>query len=174
MELTSDSHNMAKAYVDMIKGFYDAGLAVVIFNEEYIFDILSECFSTNERTNDYLVWAVRTVKSPISTIEDTLKANQKLYSEVIEGKNLRQSDLYTRFFTAVRGNKEHDDNLGEELIAICVHILSHMTGVKDGKLCIMTDDKGAAGKDFYVRRGNGAHSFSGNFWKNRCNGYYCF
>lgn len=56
------------------------------------------------------------MKSPVSTIEYTLKADEKLYSEVIEGKNLRQSDLYIRFFAAVRGNKEHDDNLGEELI----------------------------------------------------------
>ena len=36
--------------------------------------------------------------------------------------------------------------LGEELIAICVHILSHMVGIKDGKLCVRTDDKGASGK----------------------------
>lgn len=73
-------------------------------------------------------------------------AEEKLYSEVIEGKNLRQSDLYSRFFSAVRVNKEHADNLGEELIAICVHILSHMVGIKDGKLCVLTDDKGASGK----------------------------
>ena len=68
------------------------------------------------------------MRSPVSTIEFTLKADEKLYSEVIEGKNLRQSDLYIRFFSAVRGNKEHYDNLGEELIAICVHIkLTHFT-----------------------------------------------
>lgn len=67
-------------------------------------------------------------------------------AEVLEGKNLQQSDVYDRFFTAVRGNKEHDDNLGEELIAICVHILSHLPGVYDGKLCVMTDDKGVAAK----------------------------
>ena len=73
-------------------------------------------------------------------------AEEKLYSEVIEGKNLRQSDLYSRFFSAARVNKEHADNLGEELIAICVHILSHMVGIKDGKLCVRTDDKGASGK----------------------------
>ena len=95
------------------------------------------------------------MKSPVSTIEYTLKAEEKLYSEVIEGKNLRQSDLYSRFFSAVRVNKEHADNLGEELIAICVHILSHMVGIKDGKLCVLTDDKGAAGKiDSVMRRTN--------------------
>ena len=61
--------------------------------------------------------------------------------------------MYIRFFSAVRGNKEHDDNLGEELIAICVHILSYMVGIKDGKLSVLTDDKGAAGKiDTVMRR----------------------
>ena len=155
MELTSDFHKLAEEYVNLIKGFNEAGVVVAIFNEEYTFDILSECFAINEKINEYLVWAVRTVKSLVSTIEYTLKAEEKLYSEVIEGKNLRQSDLYSRFFSAVRVNKEHADNLGEELIAICVHILSHMVGIKDGKLCVLTDDKGAAGKiDSVMRRTN--------------------
>ena len=99
-----------------------------------------------ERINEYLMWAVRTVYSPVSTIADTLGMDSKLNSEVHEGKNLKASDLYRRFFSSVRGNKEHDDNLGEELIAICVHILSKLPGVADGKLCVLTDDKGAAGK----------------------------
>ena len=128
---------------------------VAIFNEEYIYDILSECFSTNEKINEYLKWTVRTVKSPVSTIEDTLKADVKLYSEVIGNMSIRKSDLYNRFFNAVRGNKEHEDNLGEELIAICVHILSYLPGVFDGKLCVLTDDKGAAGKiDSVMKRTN--------------------
>lgn len=155
MELSSDYHILPKEYVDFIKNLYDAGVVVAIFNEEYTFDILSECFATNEKINEYLVWAVRTVKSPVSTIEYTLKVDKKLYSDVIEGKNLRRSDLYIRFFSAVRGNKEHSDNLGEELIAICIHILSYLVGVKDGKLCVLTDDKGAAGKiDSVIRRTN--------------------
>ena len=92
------------------------------------------------------MWAVRMVYSPVSTIADTLGADSKLNSEVYEGKSLKASDLYSRFFSAVRGNKEREDNLGEELLAICVHILSNLPGVADGKLCVLTDDKGAAGK----------------------------
>ena len=101
------------------------------------------------------MWAVRMAKSPTSTITDTLKMNDKLNSEVVEGKNLKASDLYQRFFSAVRSNKEHEDNLGEELISICVHILSYLPGVPDGKLCVLTDDKGAASKiDSVMRRTN--------------------
>jgi hypothetical protein len=98
------------------------------------------------------MWAVRTVKSPVGTIEETLKADEKFASGVIGGKNLKQSDLYKNFFATVRGNKEHHDNLGEELIAVCVHILSHLPGLPDGKLCILTDDKGAVSKFHSVTR----------------------
>lgn len=155
MELASEQHKLLEEYIELIKGLNDAGVRVAIFNEEYTYDILSECFSTNEKINEYLTWAVRTVKSPVSTIEETLKADEKLAAEVIEGKNLKQSDLYHRFFSAARGNKEHADNLGEELIAVCVHILSYLPGVFDGKLCVVTDDKGAAGKiDSVMRRTN--------------------
>lgn len=155
MELASDQHRLAKNHIDLIKDLSNSGVKVVIFNEEYTYDILSECFSTKAKINEYLTWAVRTVCSPVSTIKETLQSDKKLTSEVIEGKRLKQSDMYSRFFTAVRTNKEHADNLGEELIAICVHILSHLPGISDGKLCVLTDDKGAAGKiDSVMKRTN--------------------
>lgn len=146
MELASDRGMLAEEFIEFIKVMSENEIKIVLFDEEYIYDILSECFSVNEKINAYLLWAVRMCKSLTSTITETLKENTKLMAEVLEGKNLQQSDVYDRFFTAVRGNKEHDDNLGEELIAICVHILSHLPGVYDGKLCVMTDDKGAAAK----------------------------
>lgn len=146
MELSGDQHSLERRFIDYIKSLDDAGIKVVLFNEEYAYSILSDCFSSIERINEYLMWAVRMVYSPVSTITDTLKADSKLSSEVYEGKKLKASDLYQRFFPAVRGNKEHEDNLGEELIAVCVHILSNMPGVADGKLCVLTDDKGAASK----------------------------
>lgn len=158
MELASDQHKLTEEYIALFKAMNAAGVKVVIFKEEYTYDILSECFSTNEKINEYLMWAVRTVKSPVSTIEETLKADEKLTSEVIEGKNLKSSDLYQRFFTAVRGNKEHEDNLGEELISICIHILSYLPGVYDGKLCVLTDDKGTVGKIGSVIRRTNPHN----------------
>ena len=155
MELASNQHKLIEKYIAFIKSMNDAGVPVILYNEEFTYDILSECFSSNDKINEYLTWAVRMVKSPVSTIEETLKSDTKLHSEVIEGKSVKASDLYKRFFTTVRGNKEHHDNLGEELISICVHILSYLPGVFDGKLCVLTDDKGAAGKiDSVMRRTN--------------------
>ena len=155
MELASDRHMLAEECIYYIKELREADVKVVIFNEEYTYDILSECFATNDIINQYLTWAVRTVKSPVSTIIETLKTNSRLYAEVIAGKNSKQSDIYRRFFAAVRANKEHGDNLGEELIAVCIHILSSLPGVADGKLCVMTDDRGAASKiDLIMKKTN--------------------
>lgn len=158
MELSGDQHRMRGQYIEFITGLQRAGVKVVLFNEEVTYNILSDCFSTVESINAYLMWAVRMVKTPVSTIAYTLKTDEKLNSEVLEGKHRRASDLYQRFFSAVRGNKEHEDNLGEELISICVHILSHLPGIQDGKLCVLTDDKGAAGKIHSVMRRTNPHS----------------
>lgn len=153
MELSGDDHVLKRPLIKYINELKNFGVKVILFDEEYTYSILSDCFSAIERVNEYLMWAVRTAKRPTGTITTTLKLNYKLNSEVIEGKNLKVSDLYQRFFSAVRGNKEHEDNLGEELISICAHILSYLPGVLDGKLCVLTDDKGAASQiDSVVRK----------------------
>lgn len=146
MEMASELHVLPEKYVVFFKRISDFGVKVVIFNEEYTYDILSECYSVNEKINEYLVWSNRIVKSPASVITETLKNDKRLYSEIVKGQQLKSSDLYKRFFVAVRDNKEHNDNLGEELITICIYILSCLPGISDGKLCVLTDDKGVAGK----------------------------
>ena len=62
MELASDKHRLTDKYIEFFKGLCSIGIKVVIYNEEYTYDILSECFSTNEKVNEYLMWAVKTVK----------------------------------------------------------------------------------------------------------------
>ena len=105
MELSGDNHVLERQYIEYINILKNFGVSVVIYDEEYTYNILSDCFSTIERVNKYLMWAVRMAKSPTSTITDTLKMNGKLNAEVVEGKNLKDSDLYQRFFSAVRSNK---------------------------------------------------------------------
>ena len=153
MELSGDHHILDRKIIEYINELKNSGVSVILFDEEYTYSILSECFSTIERINEYLMWAVRMAKSPTGTVTGTLKLNAKLNAEVIEGKKLNTSDLYQRFFSAVRDHKEHEDNLGEELISICVYLLSNLPGIPDGKLCVLTDDKGAASQiDSAVRK----------------------
>lgn len=146
MELASHSGNLNLEYISYFNELYNAGINIAILYEENIFEILSVCFSTKESINEYLSWAVRMLNAPVSTIAETLKSDLILNSEVKVGKNSNSSDLYKRFFSAVRANKESGDNLGEEILGICIHILSHLPGMENGKLCIVTDDKGASGK----------------------------
>lgn len=144
MELASKSGIVNKEHIAFLERLNTAGVTVVLLDEELLFDVLSECFSTCEVVNEYLSWAVRMSYSPVSTITGTLESHPKLRNSLISGRNLNQSGLYRDFFSAVRRNKTQDDNLGEQLIGICVHILSHMPGIADGCLCVMTDDKQGA------------------------------
>lgn len=146
MELASHSKVLNREYIEYIKRIHDFGITVLLIYEEDLFSVMEVCFSTNKAINDYLCWAVRTIKGPVSTITETLEKNDSINNEVIKGKNLDHSGVYKRFFEAVRANKESGDNLGEEVLAICLHILSHIPGEDNGKFCVITDDKGAASK----------------------------
>ena len=146
MELASSSGVLNQEYVDYIKRMNDAGITILVIYEEDLFSVMEVCFSTNAAINDYLCWAVRTIIGPVSTITETLEKNTGINNKVIKGKNLENAGVYKCFFEAVRANKATGDNLGEEVLAICLHILSHLPGEDDGKFCIITDDKGAAGK----------------------------
>lgn len=146
MELASHSGALNREYVEYIKHITEFGISVLLIYEEDLFSVMEVAFSTNAAINRYLCWSVRTIKSPVSTITETLDQDKSIHDEVIKGRNLDNGDVYKRFFEAVRGNKKSGDNLGEELLAICLHILSYLPGEKDGKFCLITDDRGAAGK----------------------------
>lgn len=146
MELASHSGILYQEYIQYIKYISAFGINVLVMYEEDLFAVLDVCFSANAAINNYLIWAVRMIKSPVSTITDTLDQNAELRDMVIKGKNSENRGLYKSFFEAVRHNKESEDNLGEELLAVCLHILSHIPGEEDGKFCVITDDKKAGSK----------------------------
>lgn len=146
MELSSHSGILNQAYVEYMKHIKEYGINVLILYEEDLFFIMEMVFSTNAAINGYLCWAVRTVKGPVSSITEALEQNGKVYEEVIKGRNLDNGGVYKRFFETVREKKASGDNLGEELLAICLNILSHIPGEEDEKFCIITDDKGAASR----------------------------
>ena len=155
MELASHSGFLNQEYIQYVRTINSYGIDIFVIYEEDLFDVMNICFGTNAVINSYLSWAVRMIMSPVSTITDTLNQNRNLYDEIVRKNCVESSSLYRRFFSAVRGNKESGDNLGEELLAICSHILSYIPGEDDGKFCVITDDKGAAGKiDTLFRKTN--------------------
>lgn len=158
MELASHSHVLQECYVGYLERIYNCGIRVYVIYEEELQDIMDICFASRQLVNDYLVWAVRMVRHPISSIEIALQENVEL-QKIVDGKNKNPKDFYPHFFRKVRSKKEENDNLGEELLAICLHVLSNLPE-PDGKFCVITDDKGAAGKiDASFRKTN--HGYLG-------------
>ena len=114
---------------------------------------MESCFSSRQQVNNYLIWAIRMINSPVSTIAKTLLEDEGLRN-IVEAKSKNTQDFYTRFFSGVRNNKETGDNLGEEMLAVCLHVLVKLPE-EEGKFCVITDDKVAAGKiDASFRRVN--------------------
>ncbi len=146
MELGSRSKKLNPEYVQYIKNISDSGVDIYVIYEEELYDIMRVCFSTNVAVNRLLSWAVRSLGGPASTIKQTLTEENALYDKVVRGINIDGQEIYRHFFETLRANKEAQDNLGEELLAICLYILAQLPGEQDGKFCILTDDKGAAGK----------------------------
>lgn len=144
MELASQSGILEQEYVEYCRRMNGFGIPVFVIYEEDIFSVMEICYGTNARVNSMLTWAVRMLRSPASTITRVLEEDRGLRDEVVKGRNRDRGGLYDDFFTKVRGNKEPQDNLGEELLAVCLHILSQLPGEADGKFCVVTDDKGAA------------------------------
>lgn len=145
MELASHSGVLEEKYIQYFKYMAERGIHVYIIYEEELFEIMQICFAANEVINSYLTWAVRKIKRPTSTIETVMKAELSLQEKIIKGKNCSNRELYRDFFTKVRMEKEAGDNLGEEMIGICVYILSRLPE-EDGKFCVITDDREAAGR----------------------------
>lgn len=144
MELASHSGVLNTEYIDYIKSMGAAGVKVLVIYEEDVYEVLSQCYSSNVKINDCLSWAVKAVKRHTSTIEATLQADKSLLRDIMNG-NVMEGNLYKRFFQSVRSNKESEDNLGEELIAICVHLLANIPDIQSYKYIVLTDDKGAIG-----------------------------
>ena len=145
MELASFSGTLHDSYVEYFKTLYDNDVTTFIIYEESLFNVMAQCFSGKNTIYGYLTWAVRMVRRPVSTVTNTLLGDKKLYEEIIGGKYRESSNAYRNFFYKVRYSKAHGDNLGEEILAICSHLLSHIPGTPDGKYCVITDDKGGAG-----------------------------
>ena len=145
MELASHSAMLNEEYMAYIRKMHEAGIKILVIYEEDVFAILSACFSANSIINRYLSLAVKTVKTATGVVTEVLKSNEKLRLDVLVKESVRERNLFSDFFKEVRLNKKTGDNLGEELIAICLQLLSHIPENVACRYIVMTDDKGAIG-----------------------------
>ena len=68
MELASQSHSLEESYVRYVKKIADYGIALYVVYEEELQDIMESCFASRQQVNNYLIWAIRMVNHPVSTI----------------------------------------------------------------------------------------------------------
>lgn len=142
MELASASKSLNVEYIEYLKKMHQAGLKVLVVYEEIIFDVLKQCFTSNAQINKFLNIAINVAKSTTGTISSLYKSEIQLRTDIMTDGNT-DSTLFVQFFNTVRGNKESGDNLGEEMIAICIHMLSNIPEPYNYKYIVMTEDKGA-------------------------------
>ena len=142
MELASVSRTLNEEYILFLKKIKQASLKVLVLYEEAVFDVLSQCFSTNVQMNKFLEIALKVVKSKNGTISSVLDTDIALRTEIMSG-DVADGTLFSRFFNKVRENKESGDDLGEEMIAACIHMLSNIPDNNEYKYIVLTEDKGA-------------------------------
>lgn len=143
MELCSSNNKLWNEHIEYIKKMHQYGLCVIVIFEEDIMDVLSFCYTGVTTINGMLSIAVKHAKSKTGTVEKILNNDSVLKKELLVDNTNTDKMLAMRFFRKARTNKTSGDNLGEELIAICVHMLSNIREDKKYKYIVLSDDKGA-------------------------------
>lgn len=143
IELCSGDKELWNEHIEYIKKMSQYGIQVLIMDEEETINILNACYSGIPQMNGMLSFAVKTVKSKAGTIESVLNNNRALKRDLLIEYENQDSSLAERFFKEVRENKSPQDNLGEELIAVCIHLLSNIMEMSEFKYILFTDDRGA-------------------------------
>lgn len=144
MELGGDKHLLHPQIISFFKTLAQNGIQLVLMEESNVFDLLTDAYQSISRVNEILRFAVRKFNLPTSTIRESIKASKVLTALIGDGVISGDKDLCSLFFSTVKKNKQHQDNLGEQLIGICLYMLMHLVAEPTFKFSILTDDKGAA------------------------------
>ena len=142
MELASTGQTLQSGCISYIRALHGAGIMVVVIYEEDIFSLLEHCYSSTLQINTFLFRAVSVTKLATGAIESTLNNTPFLFQNLFVNLTADRN-LFRLFFSSVRRNKEPDDNLGEELLTVCVHLLANLPSCRNYQFIVLTEDKGA-------------------------------
>lgn len=142
MEICSAKGEIWDKHIVFFKKMYELGIKIILMYEENVFTVMYFCYSATE-INQCLKYAVRTCKSKLGAVERVISQNKSLEREVLSQKTTTGKGLVKRFFSEMRKNKNALDNMGEELLTICMHMLSNIPELSQYKYIMFTEDKGA-------------------------------
>ena len=143
MELCSGDNLLWEEHIAYIEKMHQYGIKILILYEEDVYCVLSACYSGTAVVNKMLSFAVRNVKMKTGVIEDVLNVDKLLRKEILFNQENYNRLLTAHFFEKMRAQKSSGDDLGETMIAVCVHMLSNIREVQESKYLILTDDKRA-------------------------------
>jgi len=138
MELSSSTFLIDSVQIDYLRKLHENGIPILLMDEEIVLMILKDTLSiSNEVANQLLGYAVKEVCKFKTAIYNVMSAIDDGIRNRILHSNPGIDALYEPFFKAVRLQKTEKDSLAEELILICIIVL---TKVPLGKYILVSDD----------------------------------
>lgn len=139
MELQNGSNLIEEQQVNYIKELYDAGIKIILLDEENILDILKVALDmTTIEFNKLLGAAINEVSRFKGTVYEIKKDDSNQITKKMMDNRCNKIEYYTDFFKFARGKKKSKDNLGEELMFVCFIVLSRINIL--GKLIYFSND----------------------------------
>jgi hypothetical protein len=138
MELTSNNFRLHPTQVAFIKELHQSNLRVLLFNEEWLVDCLKTMLNMgNEEANQLLGYAIKEVSRSKTATYQIINSMDKPFRSKILGNKPGNVLLYEPFFKYARARKMEKDSLAEELMLICIIVL---TRIPRGKFILVSDD----------------------------------
>ncbi|MGL5677500.1 MAG: hypothetical protein ACRDDX_13900 [Cellulosilyticaceae bacterium] len=139
MELTSDLFKIRSIQMEYIKEIFNSGIKIIVLKEEQIGEVL-KAYTTlsNVECNDVLAYGIREMSKAKHKIYDIIKNEPIQNQRKFKGVDKVPTEIYSDFFTTARAQKETQDSLGEELIFLCIIVLSRLPGKQ---FIYLSDDK---------------------------------
>ena len=138
MELTANSLELHPVQIQYFKELFESGFKIILFDEELILYCLKEVLSiSTEDANKLLGYAVKEISKSKSKTYQIIESMDKLISNKLKGSNPGNKELFSSFFQYARTLKSEGDSIAEELILICIIVL---TKIPFGKYVLISDD----------------------------------
>ncbi|HOM02148.1 MAG TPA: transposase [Acetivibrio sp.] len=138
MELTANSFELHSAQIQYFKELNDSGFKIALFDEELIYDCLKEALNiSTEEANRLLGYAIKEVCRYKAKVNEIVENMDRHMSGKLKSTNPGNRELFGAFFRYARTQKSEGDSLAEELILICIIVL---TRIPMGRYILISDD----------------------------------
>lgn len=138
MELTANSFEVHPVQIQYFRELNTCGFEIVLFDEEVIYDCLKGALNiSTEEANKLLGFAIKELRRSKTKIYEVIEKMDKPTSSKLKGTNPGNRELFNAFFHFARALKSEGDSIAEELILLCIIVL---TRIPTGRYFLISDD----------------------------------